>query len=251
MRKCIETLSEGARKVFNQLVTENYGFRESSMMLPEDSEDMCDFLELVELLSRDGYEEEDQTLFTRRPQLLLRAFGYIQGGNIAFLTKPRVGSKYVADFAVFNVTQGGSALFLIELEPHNSKLFTKEGLPGNRLSTALRQVADWDMEMKRSYAYLARDLVERATKLPRYPERSKNGSFALMQPDKIKDVWQAYGGDEYESVSYSIVIGRWTQLSEEHKKRLLHLNRKPDRIHIQTYDQIAKLAIIKEIHEWY
>lgn len=69
------------------------------------------------------------------------------------------GSSYVADFAVVNSYSGVWEVFFVELEPVDSKLFTKAGVPTNRVAGAIKQIDDWRMYLEGNKAGVRADLV--------------------------------------------------------------------------------------------
>jgi hypothetical protein len=210
-----------------------------------------DLAALAELLSQTPSEEALQILLTARPQLLFGAFGYGQN-DLAFITKPQIGTSYRADFAVLSYDQGGCDVYLIELEPSHTALFTRDDTPARRLQGALGQVRDWDQWIKVNHQTFTRDLIRGAQSLPIYPERSANGSFLLVEPDRLEQTWRSFGGYELGGIKYSIIIGRWSQLSQAHRERLVYLNRHDGALQqIRTYEQLARLASIRRAVTYY
>jgi hypothetical protein len=100
-----------------------------------------DTIALAELLAADSSEEELQRLLTQRPQILLGAFGYAQNTDLAFLTKPPIGTQFKADFGILSFDQGGCTVHLVEIERANAQLFTQADTPARDLQTAMGQSA--------------------------------------------------------------------------------------------------------------
>jgi hypothetical protein len=193
------------------------------------------------VLSRDAAEEDIQQLLTERPQLLLGAFGYAQNSDLAFLTKPTVGTLFRADFAILSYDQGGCDIDLIEIERASAPLFTGKDTPAQRLQSAMGQVRDWDEWIRRNQNTFVRDVIDYCKTLPIYPRHHSNGSFLFVEPSNLEEVFRGFSGFDHPSIRYTIILGRWSQLSEEHRKRLVYLNRHDGALHqIRTFDQVAR-----------
>jgi hypothetical protein len=206
----------------------------------------ADLVALAELLVRSAPEEELQALLKARPQLLFGAFGYGQNYDLAFITKPQIGTGFRADFAVLSYDQGGCDVYIIEIEPSSADLFTQDDTPARRLQQALGQVRDWDQWIRANRPTFIRDLVATVKGLPLYPSRAPNGSFLLTTPDTFEHLWRAFGGMDDPAVRYSVLIGRWSRLSSRHRERLLYMNRHDGALQqIRTFDQLARQAIMR------
>jgi hypothetical protein len=52
--------------------------------------------------------------------------------------------------------------------------------------------------------------------------------------------------------TFTIVIGRWSQLNAEEKARILNRNKQPQLLRIHTYEQVARSANYRlERDDWY
>lgn len=200
-----------------------------------------DVVALAYLLPDANKEEVLQQEIAKRPQLLIGSLGYAQSKDLAFLTKPLIGTQFKADFALLSSDQGGCDVHLIELETADVQLFTQNNTPAKRLQSALGQIADWDEWIQRNTATYIRDLIDHCKKLPQCPEKSENGSFRLVDAKRLENTWRGFGGFDHPTFWYTVVIGRWSQLSDKHRKRLIYLNKK-NGVHqqIRTYEQIAR-----------
>ena len=200
-------------------------------------------LELAKLLGADAPEEALQQCLSLHPHLLLRALPTAGNGNLAVLTKPPVGTKYCADFAVLTYGQGGCYIELVELERAIDPLFTKAGTPARRLQGAIGQVQDWHQWIVPNRTSFVRDLVSRAMSCPVYPTRAENGSFALKSADDLEAAWRGFSGFDHAMITYTVVIGRWSLLSREDQARLVFLNQEGSWLcAVRTYDQIVRRA---------
>ena len=202
-----------------------------------------DIKAFASLLSENPGEEELQKFLEARPQLLFGLFGQGDDSDLAFVTKPCVGTSYKADFAVLNIGQGGCVINLVEIEKASESLFTGKSTPAKTLQSAIGQVQDWTQWVESNKATFVSDTVEMVKKLPLFPKASKNGSFRLRSPESIEQGWKAFGGYEFPKVRFSIIAGRWATMSEEHQKRLAFLNSSDNKSYtIYTYDKVARRA---------
>ena len=94
-------------------------------------------------------------------------------------------------------------------------------------------------------------MSESAKELPLFKiGKSFNKGWKFDEVEILDELWRGFGGSEYARVHYFIVIGRWSKLSEKHKKRLLHYNYKSDRpFTIYTYDQLARKALRRPFYD--
>ncbi len=202
-----------------------------------------DIRDFAGLLSTEPGEEQMQKFVEEHPQFLLGLFGQGDDCDVAFITKPPIGTGYRADFALLNINQGGCRITLVELERPSEPLFTKRGTPAKTLQSALGQVQDWHEWITSNKQTFVSDTVEAAKALPEFPDRSPNGSFRLRSPEGIEDGWRAFAGYKDPFINYGIVIGRWSQLDAEHRSRLVSMNRQDQFVRtIYTYEQVARRA---------
>jgi Domain of unknown function (DUF4263) len=204
-------------------------------------------LSLASLLASDPPEELLQQHLQANPQYLMGLFGSNDDGDLAFFSKPPVANRYVADFAVMQYGQGGAGLQLIEIESSSAKLFTKKGTPAKRLQAALGQIDDWRQWIVVNEATFLRDMLQRARDLPLFQGWGLSGSSVrFKEPDVLERRFREFGGFDYPIIGYSIIVGRWANLSEEHRKRLLYTNREHGNSQtIYTFDQLARQALVR------
>jgi hypothetical protein len=198
------------------------------------------------LLVTEPPEEHLQSFLEDHPQFLMGMADSGDESNAAFISKPPIGTQYRADFAILRTNQGGAWIQLVELERASTNLFTQKGTPARLLQSAMGQVRDWHQWITLNQQTFVRDTVEMAKRLPQYPDRSENKSFRLRSADSLERSWRAFGGYDNPAISYTIIVGRWANLSEEHRKRLVFLNRHDSNLHkINTYDQITRNAFAR------
>jgi hypothetical protein len=202
-----------------------------------------DIKALAMLLSKKPTEEQLQLFLEGRPQFLLGLHGHGDDSDLAFLTKPAIGSFYNADYAVLNVAQGGCSIHLIEIERADVALFTQKLSPGKALRSPMTQIRDWDQWISVNQQTFIRDILSIVTQLPLFPNRSCNNSFRLRSPESVESAWQHFGGYKHPHIKYTIIIGRWSRLSRQEQERLIFMNARDGSLHqIFTYDQLARRA---------
>jgi len=236
-------IDDATEEVIEQIFGRVCGWSSDELNIVKMCPGFPDIKALAELIKTEPAEERLQQFFEERPQFLLGLFGQGDDGDIAFLTKPPVGNDFRADFGILNVGQGGCSIRLVELERSSASLFTQSGTPAKTLQSAMGQVRDWHQWITANQQTFVRDTLERAKKLPLFPNKSDNNSFRLRSPESMEESWRHFGGYDDPMISYAIVAGRWGQMSEEHRKRLVFLNRHDGHLHkIHTYDQLARRA---------
>jgi len=176
--------------------------------------------------------------------------GYADSSELAFLTKPRIGPNYVADFAIVGANQGGAGLRLIEIEPASSPLFTQKLTPAQRYQSAIGQVTEWGEWIARNERTFVSDVIRLAMSLPMWPNRSANGSFRRCDPYSLEQTFSAFGGFDMPFIDYKVIVGRWSELSSEETDRLIYLNTKAHKFATYTYDQVARQAFERPITHW-
>jgi len=198
------------------------------------------------LLAKEPREEALQQYLQANPQYLMALYGSNDDGDLAFICKPPIGTRYFADFCVISYSQGGAGLELVELEPSSAELFTKAGTPARRLQGAIGQIDDWRQWIQVNTTTFIRDIIELAKALPLYESGKTSGSVRFKTPEDLEHVFRGFGGFEYPHVGYSVIIGRWARLSEAHRRRLIYMNREyGGQQRVYTYDQLARQALVR------
>jgi Domain of unknown function (DUF4263) len=203
-----------------------------------------ELLKLCELLSTEPAEEELQKFLEKHPGFLTGITGNIDNTDLAVIFKPRIGPRYVADFCVLQAFQGGSVAHLVEIETSHEVIFTKSGKPSKRLADALKQVEDWKIYIEPHRVHFAKELVRMALSLPKLGDNFENGrGVRTKDASDLESHWQTFGGFDLPFFSYTVVIGRWSRLSADDKKRVIMRNRNQDTtVKLYTYEQVARLA---------
>lgn len=239
-----ESLTDEAIQVLRQAFDDLTGIEEFRPKYPMLWPDFTDVAGLAQLLVGDPNEEALQAYLRDHPALLLGAVGDGDDTDLAFLPKPRIGGQFVADFALLKYSQGGCTIRLVEIEPSSEPLFTAAGTPARRFQSAIGQVHDWGEWISRNLTTFVRDTIDAAVAAPEYPTRAPGGSFILRDADSLQAAWRAFGGFDHPRIRYSIVVGRWGLLSNEHRQRLIYWNQQNWMAYeTRTFDQIIRRGL--------
>ena len=123
------------------------------------------------------------------------------------------------------------------MEPPNVPLFTRAGIPAQRLAGALAQVRNWKSYVEKNRGIVLKELFKLAEKeawlWTRWTQNSKLPS--IFSPLHLYHPKAGFNWD------YHIVIGRRTSLSEEQleKKAAFH---NTDSVEVMTYDRLIDAA---------
>ena len=229
--------------ILGEIFGANTGYTKADEEAVRTSPDYANMKAFARMLAEEPTEEETQRFVTANPHFLMGLYGWGDDSVLAFLTKPSIGQRFRADFAILQYGQGGCFIHLVELEPSTERLFTQKGLKAQRHNMALAQCADWAAWFHPNRFTFVRDILESVRRLPLFPDRSANGSFRCKEYESIESSWRGFSGFDDPIIDCTIVIGRWSQLSDEEKKRLLSQNRHDDKLaKVLTYEQLARSA---------
>jgi hypothetical protein len=209
---------------------------------------------LCELLARRPKEEELQLFLEQHVGFLTGLLGTPDNSDLAVLFKPPIGTQYRADFCVLQYSQGGSMAHLFEIETSHEAAFIQNGAPSKRLAYALKQLEDWRILINSNPVQCARDLVRQAQAVPLLGEEvAGSRGVRLTDPDRIRQAWDAFGGFVEPYFSYTLLIGRWSLMSDSEKARWIDRNRHGGGpVRMYTYEQLARLANFRlERDEWH
>ena len=208
-----------------------------------------DFAKLIIL---DKSEESFQAFLSKNPHFLFRLAPSTDDTNLGILAKPPISNFNFADYAIFSVSQGGCRIFLVEIERPGDNLFTKKLTPANKLQTALGQIHDWNEWLKNNKQTFFNTMFKLLKEAPKFPKKKDNGSFIYCSKQQLEKTWQGFGGNEYCTFQYLIVLGRWSKLTEREKNRLVYYNQQYEgqNIKIRTYDNFIRKAIEGPKYFW-
>ncbi len=230
-------------KILAEIFSSDTGYARDDADVLQTCPNYADLVTYAELLSTDPSEEELQQFIERCPQFLMGLYGWGDDSVLAFVTKPAIGNSFRADFALLQYGQGGCCIHLVELEPSSESLFTKAGHRAKRHNGAFTQCRDWMSWANVYKPTFVRDVLASVRDLPLFPERSHNGSFRRRKYAQIEAAWRGFGGFEDPFIQCTIVIGRWSQMTDKAKRHLIAQNRHDDKLaKVITYEQLARAA---------
>jgi hypothetical protein len=201
--------------------------------------------EFAELILLDESEESFQKFLSKNSHFLVRLGFSTDETVLGILAKPPISNFNFADYAIFSVSQGGCHVRLIEIERPSDRLFTKKLMPANKLQNALGQIHDWSEWLLSNKQTFFNSCFRLLKNSPKFPKKTENGSFIYCQKNQLDATWTGFGGNEYCSFEYVIILGRWSKLDEKEQKRLMYFNSKYSKedIQIRTYDNFIRKAI--------
>ena len=212
-------------------------------------EDVRAFAELLAI--RPHEEEPLQQFLETHPKFITGMFGVGDDAVLAVLTKPPVGTRLFADFAVLAYGQGGCSIHLIEIETASEPLFTAAGVPAKRHNHAAGQIRDWHEWIHPNRISFMQDMMARVQSLPEPPSKAGNLSFRTRPVSSIQSSWRGFGGYEDPVISYHLIMGRWALLNAAHRKRLLQFNKHESKLFkLFTYDQLIRSALERPYRTW-
>jgi len=123
-----------------------FGSEDSSLFPP--NETLKDY---YKLLDKKCNENAIHNFIAQHP-IMLACMMYGGKGNWVF-SKPKLGDKYVPDFLMCTQDSGGFHWALVELESPNKKALRKDGQQSAHLSTAIKQINEWRIWLRKNIAY--------------------------------------------------------------------------------------------------
>jgi hypothetical protein len=204
------------------------------------------FKKFAALLDKAPAEEVLQQFLTRHPAPIFALGSARKDVELALIAKPRVGQRYVADFCVVSIGQGGGMLHFIEIETADANLFTQRGTPARRLQQAFGQITDWSQWINANRETAVRDVMDHVSRLPLLDPAKKlrPPSYRLVSDEFLRNTQWYFADMTGVDVDYVVVIGRWSSLSDRHRRRLQHFNNTatlPARV--VTYDHVARALL--------
>ena len=239
----LEALSPAAQEILESILplgTDLYFEATGLRCQPPNAQDLY---ALCTVLSKDPPEEELQTFLIQRPGFLMGLFGMNDAGDLALIAKPKIGTKYVADFAIVQVSQGGAGVRLIEIETAHEPILTSALSPARRLQSALTQIDSWREWLGANKLTFCRDLIDRVCGLVLYDGvQTSNSGYRFGDQTRLRQMWESFGGAADPVVQYAVILGRWGLLNLEEKKRFISKFGKSDDPAVFTFDQLARQA---------
>lgn len=252
-RWSITLLTDQGRKVLEDVLSFGVGVIKPNRprVPPPNADQIYNYCNVV---AQDPREEVLQKLLENDPSFLTGLLGGPDNSDISVIFKPAIGNQHIADFAVLQVHQGGAVAHLVEIETSRANLFTKQGRTSQSLNQAKNQIRDWKIYVNKNQTSFAKYLLNKSMKLPLFEQGgSFERGFRLMAGEDLEKIWTGFGGLDSPIFSYTIVIGRWSNLSRDDKSRLLQENRDSlGDLATYTYEQVARGACFRlERDDWF
>lgn len=245
MKKTEPEIQNIINEIFDKSLSENSHDWHKNLPIPTHES----LIEVATLIHQDKKEEDFQRFFSKNPTFLFKAIPSYGDTNLGVVTKLPVGNSFISDFAVFTLGQGGCKITLIEIEKPSDRLFTKKLIPSQKLNTALGQITEWTEWIQASKLTFIRDSIETLKRTTKIDSKDFKGSFKTIENKDIEFGWNAFHGfSDFCIITSVVIIGRWSNLNENERKRLLFLNNpqnSPNR-QIRTYDQIIRKCYDKQ-----
>ena len=188
-------------------------------------------LELALVKARN--ERELQPFLKQYPLLIRNALNVWAWNYVDVLPEFRFGSDFRADFLILSADSGSWHATLVELKSHRSRLFTKQGLPSRSLNTALRQLDDWELWLRR-YENLFRASLSKHFESKKVIAFCSPADRHRMAETEITDPRTRL------DLKYRILMGRRNELDIEDQERRGLLSAKGR--DIVTYDRLIDVA---------
>lgn len=230
----------------NELLIEIFGpdagFVGATMQHAKMSPSLTDIIEFAKLLKGEHPERVFQEFLTEHPEFLAGVAGYASDNDIAFLTHPRAGNR-IADFGVIGVGQGGVRVEMIEIKKAHENLFTRDGTETMALRKATSQGRNYERLIGEDRRRFFLELLAGVKDLPVWPSRSADGSFRYVEGAHSDHLMERYGDGAAFFLGYTVIIGRWSRLSTDHRRHLLGLSQhNAGACRILTYEHFARRA---------
>lgn len=190
--------------------------------------------EIESILSGGTGERAIHAYLKRHPRLVAEAF-CPHCATARVVSEFELGNEFRADFLAGIPMSGGWFISLIELEPVDSLLFTKAGVPSKSLNRAMMQILDWRRFEDRRKDYLVEQIARAFRKSDLYipdrddPEPYCSAGFKMTDPNC------------FIGFLHKIMIGRRQDLSEEELSKKASMSKGSD-MEIRTYDHLLESA---------
>ncbi len=167
---------------------------------------------LLSLLNSEPKEQEVHKFLERNPSFLVQT---LTGGHGRYqLSKPKLGSEYVPDFLIADMSSIGIEWHAVEIESPTAPVERKDGLATQELNHAIGQIRDWRTWIRNNLDYARR--------------RKADGGLGLVGIDS--------------TLPGLVLIGRRQENSERFNEfRRQMIDR--EKIIIHSYDWLVDVAV--------
>lgn len=115
---------------------------------------------LKQILNTTNSERDILGLLSTYPEIIRWAVCRTGGHSTYVVKEFPFGSKYRADFVVAMSYSFGWEVNFIEIEPPNDMVITKQGLPSNKMNSAISQINDWKLYVEQNPGMIRRELAD-------------------------------------------------------------------------------------------
>jgi len=191
---------------------------------------------LEDIVSLGKGEREVSAFLAKHPQILRWAVCKTGGHCTYVLREFPFGSHYKADFVVVMCYSGAWEVHLIELEPTDDAVITKDGKPSNRLNGALLQLRDWKEYIDRNSLAFRQDLSSWCQKKDILGDCKTVKTPVNGTGHYLKDA------ETFIYFNYYIFIGDRKKITDDQRRRINQLNGDDYRTKIFTYGRLIDIA---------
>jgi hypothetical protein len=179
--------------------------------------------------------ERDVAKFLADNPVVMRWAVCKTGGHMTYVLKEfPFGSQYKADFVVPMSYSGMWEVNLIELEPHDDMVITKEGIPSNRLNKAISQIHEWREYVEMNPLQFRNDLANWCKKKDLLGIEDKNTEPSNFTGNLLRSP------ETYIKYNYFIFIGKRGKINAEQRKRINQYY--SDGIKIHSYGRVVDIS---------
>ncbi len=189
--------------------------------------------EIIDIIKNTTGERSLSDFLSRNPNIIRWAVCRTGGHKNYVIKEFPFGSKYKADYVVPTSYSGVWEVNLIELEPHDDQVITKNGVPSNRLNKAISQINDWKEYIEHNPLQFRNDLAQWCI---------KKDILGFSNDGKIPTNFTGdllNSPDTFIRYNYFIAIGNRENISIEKRRKMNQLSKE---IEIFTYGRFVDLA---------
>ena len=180
-------------------------------------------------------ERKAAKFLKEHPELVVWGFCTTGGHSKYVLYEFPFGANYKADFVIPFSYSGAWDVHLVELEPVDDQVVTKNGNPSYRLNSAFSQLNDWQEYIERNQTQFRMDLSKWCDEKDQlcwhnndHPPCNYTNNY-LRDPNTVIFYY------------YHVIIGRRKMINEETRRRMNQFRKRND-IQIRTYDCFVDIA---------
>lgn len=123
-----------AKEIFEQILSIGILEDASKYRKPVFSPGYQSLKRLCAVLAKNPSEQVLHSFLLIEPAFLFSMFGTNDDGDLAIISKPKIGNQFIADFALLKFGQGGCVVDLVEIERSSLMPFNRKGRPSGHLT---------------------------------------------------------------------------------------------------------------------